>query len=96
MRECTGHDRAEFGDVAHVNDALLRIERQRPTHGPIRLLLRSQYTEQILIEERRNHECVVRESSLPLYAALDLCFVREMQDIELAAADPPRSAASTG
>src|ERR1700693_5095991 len=52
LRECTDHDVGEVGDVAHVNDALLRIERQRPTHGPIRLLLRSHYAEQILIEKR--------------------------------------------
>ena len=74
------------GDVAHVNDALLGIERQRPTHGPIRLLLRSHYAEQILIEERGDHECVVRESSLP-HNAVALCFVREMRDMELAATD---------
>jgi len=84
LRECTDHDVAEFGDVAHVNDALLRIERQRPTHGPIRLLLRSHYAEQILIEERRDHECVVRESSL-LHDALALCFVAYLTDV----ADPP-------
>src|SRR6202022_2423570 len=63
LRECTDHDVAEFGDVAHVNDALLGIERQCPTHGPIGLLLRSHYADQILIEERGNHERVVRESS---------------------------------
>jgi hypothetical protein len=39
LRECTDHDGAEFGDVAHVNDAPLGIERQRPTHVPIRRVL---------------------------------------------------------
>ena len=86
LRECTNHNLAELGNVAHVNDALLWIEGQRPTNGPIRLLLRSHYAEQILIEERRDHECVVRESGLP-HDAVALCFVREMRDIEFAAAD---------
>src|SRR5882724_5351900 len=86
LRECTDYDRAEFGDVAHVNDAPVRIEWQRPTGGPIRLLLRRHYAEQILIEEGRDHECVVSESSLA-HDAVAQCFVREMRDTELAAAD---------
>ncbi len=86
LRECTDHDGTEFADVAHVNDALFRIERHRPTQGPIRLLLRCHYAEQILKEERCDHECVVRESSLA-HDAVDLCLVGEMRDMELAATD---------
>src|ERR1700730_12581543 len=71
LRECTGHDLAEFGDVAHVNDARLWIMRQRPTHRPIRLLLRSHYPEQVLIVEGRDDEGVVRESGF-LHDAFDL------------------------
>jgi hypothetical protein len=41
LRERAGHEATEFSDVAHMDDAPLRIKRQRPTHGAIRLFLRS-------------------------------------------------------
>src|SRR5258708_39522640 len=84
LRECTDHDGTEFADVAHVNDALFRIERHRPTQGPIRLLQRCHYAEQTLKEERCNHDCVVRESSLA-HDPVDLCLVGDMRDTYLAA-----------
>src|SRR5258708_34073604 len=45
LRECTGHDAADFSDVAHMDDALLGIKRQRPTRGTVRLFLRSHCAE---------------------------------------------------
>jgi len=50
------------------------------------LLLWRHYADEVLIKERRDHEGVVRESSLA-HDAVDLCFVGEMRDMELAAAD---------
>src|SRR6266403_4079439 len=40
VRECAGHDIAKLGDVAHVNATHTRIERKRPAHGSVWLLLR--------------------------------------------------------
>jgi hypothetical protein len=86
LRECTDHDAANFSDVAHVGDASLRIKRQRPTHGTIGVFLRSHSAEQVLVVERRDHERVVGESGFP-YHAFDFSLVREMRDIDRAAAD---------
>ena len=86
LRERTGYDTAEFRDVAHVDDAPLGIEWQRPTQRTIRLFLRSHGALQVLIIERRDHKGVARESRLT-HDAINLCFVREMRDINRATTD---------
>src|SRR4030095_7561198 len=62
MCECAGNDAADFGDVAHVNDAHSGIDRKRPAQGSVLLLLRSHQAQQVLVEKRRDDERVMRKS----------------------------------
>src|SRR5258706_4692589 len=63
--EGTGYDAADFGDVAHVNAAHSGIERKRPTKGSVFLLLRSSEAYQVLVEEGRDDERMIRKPGLP-------------------------------
>src|SRR5213596_3324548 len=61
VREGSSDDGAEFANVAHVNATHTRIERERPAHGSICLLLQSHSTREILVEERRDDERMIRK-----------------------------------
>src|SRR5437660_12107650 len=59
LGEGSSDDGAEFGDVTHVNATHTRIERERPAHGSVCLLLRSHGACEVLVEERRDDECML-------------------------------------
>src|SRR6266403_4341093 len=84
--ECAGHDVPEFVDVAHVNDPQSRIKRKSPTHGPVRLLLRTKGARKILVGERRDDEGVILKPGF-LHYAIDFGLAGKMGNVELAAAD---------
>src|SRR5260370_6506144 len=84
--ECTDHDITKFGDVAHVNATHTRIERERPAHGSVCLLLRSQGACEVLVEEGRDHERMIRKPRFRDYA-IDLCLASKVRHIEPVAAD---------
>src|SRR6266446_1715438 len=84
--ECASHDVPEFVDVAHVNDPQSRIKRKSPTHGPVRLLLRTKGARKILVVERRDDEGVILKPGF-LHYAIDFGLAGKMGNVELAAAD---------
>src|SRR5258708_16846315 len=86
MREGSSDDGAEFANVTHVNATHTRIERERPTQGSVRLLLRSHGTCEVLVEERRDDECMIRKPRLLDYR-IDLRLVGKVRNVEPAAAD---------
>ena len=53
VREGSSDDGAEFANVTHMNATHTRIERERPAHGSVCLLLRSHGAREVLVEERR-------------------------------------------
>src|SRR3989454_9465426 len=59
VREGSSDDGAEFANVTHVNATHTRIERERPTHGSVCLLLRSHGACEVLVEERRDGERII-------------------------------------
>jgi|SRR5205823_5442596 len=61
VSECAGHDVAQFANVAHVNATHTRIERERPAHGSVCLSLRSHGASEVLVEERRDDERMIRK-----------------------------------
>src|SRR6266436_4482178 len=61
VRECSSDDGAEFANVTHVNATHTRIEWERPAHGSVCLLLRSHGACEVLIEERRDDERMIRK-----------------------------------
>jgi hypothetical protein len=61
VREGSSDDGAEFTNVTHVNATHTRIERERPAHGSICLLLRSHGACEVLLEERRDDERMIRK-----------------------------------
>src|SRR5882672_11358898 len=86
VREGSSDDVAEFANVTHVNATHTRIERERPAHGSVCLLLRSQGACEVLVEERRDHECMIRKPRFR-YHAIGLCLAGKVWHIEPAAAD---------
>src|SRR3989442_8098980 len=86
VSECAGHDVAQFANVAHVNATHTRIERERPTHGSICLLLRSHGACEVLVEERRDDERMIRKPRVLDYR-IDLSLAGKVRNVELAAAD---------
>jgi len=86
VRERAGDDVAEFTNIAHVNDARCGIDRQCPAQRAIRLFLRRRRTGEVLVVKRRDNEGVIRKAGLP-HDLLGLGFVREVRNVELAAAD---------
>ncbi len=85
-RERSGDDVAEFANVTHVNATDARIERQRPAHRTIYLLLRSKGVCEVLVEERRNDERMIRKPCF-CHDAIDLRLASEVGNVESAAAD---------
>src|SRR6266404_6745170 len=71
VREGSSDDGAEFANVTHVNATHIRIERERPAHGSVRLLLRSHGAREVLVVERRDDERMVRKSGF-LHEPVDL------------------------
>ncbi len=61
VREGSSDDGAEFANVTHVNATHTRIERERPAHGSVCLLLRSHGACEVLVEERRDDERMIRK-----------------------------------
>src|SRR5207249_213661 len=79
-------DGAEFTNVTHVNATHTRIERERPAHGSVCLLLRSHGACEVLAEERRDDECMIRKPRVLDYR-IDLGLAGKVRNVELAAAD---------
>src|SRR6266403_620868 len=86
MREGSSDDGAEFANVTHVNATHTRIERERPAQGSVRLLLRSHGAREVLVEERRDDECMIRKPRVLDYR-IDLSLAGKVRNVELAAAD---------
>ena len=84
--ECSGDEVAKFANVAHVNATQLWIKGKSPAHGSVCLLLRSHYAHKILIEEKRDDECVMSKPRF-LHNPIDLGFAGKVGNVELAAAD---------
>src|SRR5882757_9467807 len=82
MCESAGHDIAEFVDVAHVNYSQSRIKRQRPAHRPVRLLVRTNGTPQILVVERGDDEGVILKPAI-LHYPIDFGLPGKMGNVEL-------------
>src|SRR5258706_9141566 len=62
--ECAGHEVAEFGDVAHVNDPLGGIKRKSPAHGSVSLLLGSHHARKVPVVEGRDDERMSRKPGI--------------------------------
>src|SRR5580698_6534043 len=62
MKECSGHDSPQFGDVAHVNGTRIRIQRDGPSQRAVRLLLWPKSARQVLEIERGDDKRVGRKS----------------------------------
>src|SRR5580700_6928133 len=60
--ECSSNDVAKFANVAHVKATHIGIERKSPAHGSVCLLLRSHGACEVLEEERRDGERMIRKS----------------------------------
>ena len=84
--ECAGHDVAEFGDVAHVNDAQHWIKRKSPAHRSVGLLLRRQGAQKALVVHRRDDESVIRKSRFFNYP-IDLGLAGKVGHVEFATAN---------
>src|SRR6266404_2213011 len=59
--ECSGHDIAQFSDVAHVNATHIWIKRNSPAQRAVGLFLRRKSTHKVLVVERRDDKCVRRK-----------------------------------
>lgn len=88
IRVCEGssNDVAELADVAHVKDARAWIEREGPASGSVRLLLRSQSADEVLVIERRDDIRAILKAGLP-HDLVDPRLAREVRNMQLAAAD---------
>src|SRR5258707_6958599 len=86
VHEGSSDDGAEFTNVTHVNATHTRIERERPAHGSICLLLRSHGACEVLVEERRDDERMVCKTRFRDYR-INLGLVGKVRNVELAAAD---------
>src|SRR6267143_4236334 len=86
VREGSCDDGAEFANVTHVNATHTRIERERPAHGSICPLLRSHGACEVLVEERRDDECMIRKPRVLDYR-IYLGLVGKVRNVEPAAAD---------
>src|SRR5467141_1514408 len=86
VHEGSSDDGAEFTNVTHVNATHTRIERERPAHGSICLLLRSHGACEVLVEERRDDEGMIRKPRVLDYR-IDLGLAGKVRNVELAAAD---------
>src|SRR6266436_5088867 len=86
VREGSCDDGAEFANVTHVNATHTRIERERPAHGSVCLLLRSHGSYEVLVEERRDGERMIRKPRV-LDDPIDLGLVGKVWNVEPAAGD---------
>src|ERR1700739_803476 len=86
VRECSGHDVANLGDVAHVNAPHRWIKRESPAHGFLCQLLRSKNAHKILVVHRRDDKRMARKPAVfayPIYLRL----AGKVGNVELTAAD---------
>src|ERR1700687_1292858 len=86
VRECSGHDVAKFCNVAHVDAPHGWIKRESPSHGSVRLFLRSKNADKVLIVERRDDKRMIRKPGFFHYP-INLGLAGEMGNVELTAAD---------
>src|SRR6266403_3735700 len=86
VRECSGHDVAEFANVAHVNATHSWIKRKRPAQGSVFLLLRSQCAREVLVEKRCDDERMMRKTCF-LHDPTDPGLPGKVGNVEFAAAD---------
>src|SRR5437016_8272994 len=86
VREGSSDDGAEFANVTHVNATHTRIERESPAHGSVCLLLRSHGACEVLVEERRDDERMIRKPRFRDHA-INLGLAGKVRNVELAAAD---------
>src|SRR5882724_5294231 len=84
--EGSSDDVAEFANVTHVNATHTRIERERPAHRSVCLLLRSHGACEVLVEERRDGERMIRKPRFRDHA-IDLRLASKGGNVEFAAAD---------
>src|SRR5437899_10036665 len=85
LREGSSDDGAEFANVTHVNATHTRIERERPAHGSVCLLLRSHGACEVLVEERRDGERMIRKPRFRDHA-IDITLARKVANVEFDAA----------
>src|SRR4030088_1852936 len=86
VREGSSDDGAEFANVTHVNATHTRIKRERPAHGSVCLPLRSHGSYEVLVEERRDDERMIRKPSV-LHYPIDLGLVGKVRNVQFATAD---------
>src|SRR6266404_9237476 len=86
VREGSSDEGAEFANVTHVNATHTRIERERPAHGSVCLLLRSHGSYEVLVEERRYGERMIRKPRVLDYP-IDLGLASKVGKVEFTAAD---------
>src|SRR5438093_13407943 len=86
VNECSGHDVAQFANVAHVNATHIWIKRKSPAHESVCLLLRRKSADEVLVVERRDDERMIRKSGF-LHDPADLRLTCEVRNVKFAAAD---------
>jgi hypothetical protein len=84
--ERSSNNVAKFANVAHVKATHIGIKRKSPAHRPVRLFMRSEGAQKILIVAGRDDERMVRERSL-LHEPINLGLAGKVGNVELAAAD---------
>jgi len=86
VRECSGNDASDFGNVAHVDATHIWIKRESPAQGSVRVLLRSKNADKVLIVERRDDERMIRKPGFFHYP-INLGLAGKMGNVKLAAAN---------
>src|SRR6266853_1553952 len=86
VREGSSDDGAEFANVTHVNATHTWIERERPAQGSGCLLLRSHGACEVLVEERRDDERMIRKPRFRDHE-IDLRLASKVGNVEFTAAD---------
>src|SRR3982074_2714085 len=81
VREGSSDDGAEFANVTHVNATHTRIERERPAPGSGCVLVRSHGSYEVLVEERRDDECMIRKPRTLDYR-IDLGLVGKVRNVK--------------
>src|SRR5258708_20434168 len=84
--EGTGHDVAEFSDVAHVDATHTRVDRKSPAHCPVFLPVRSQCAHKVLVEKWCDYERMIPKPGL-LDDPVDVGLTGKVGNVELPAAD---------
>src|SRR2546421_9957345 len=81
VREGSSDDGAEFANVTHVNATHTRIERERPAHGSVCLLVRTKGARKILVIERGDDEGVIFKPAI-LHYPIDFGLAGKVRNVE--------------